>query len=116
MTDFIQPLVVKMGDGDDMLKKGEDEKVQENKFEPESLSEPFSNEVNSQTTSAIKCEEFERMDSNQLREKLEQLNDTVQELEEELDQKSNEVNAKNEQLRRNAGIMRKMSGETFTSS
>ena len=67
-----------------MLKIGEDEKVQENKFEP-GLSEPFSNEVNSQTTSAMKCEEFEQMDSNQLREKVEHLNDTVQELEEELD-------------------------------
>ena len=48
------------------------------------------------------------MDSNQLREKVDQLNDTVQELEQELDQKCNEVNAKNEQLRRNAGIMRNM--------
>lgn len=90
-----------------MLKKGEDKKVQEKKFEP-GLSEPFSNEVHSQTTSAMKCEEFEQIDSNQLREKVEHLNDTVQELEEELDQKSNELNAKNEHLRRNAGIMRNM--------
>ena len=90
MTDFIQPPVVKMGDGDDMLKEGENEEVQEKKFEPESVSEPFSNEENNQKTSAINCEEFEQMDSNQLREKVEQLNDTVQELEEELDQKSNE--------------------------
>ena len=59
MTDFIQPPVVKMGDGDDMLRKGEDEKVQENKFELESLSEPFSNEVYNKKSSAINCEEFE---------------------------------------------------------
>lgn len=109
MTNSIQPpFIVEMGDGDDMLKKGEDEEVHENKIGPESLSEPSSNEVGSQKTSAIKCEDSEQMDSNQLREKVEQLNDAVQELEDELDQKSNEVNAKNEHLRRNAGIMRNM--------
>ena len=71
MTDFIQPpFIVEMGDGDGMLKKGEDEEVQENKIGPGSLSELSSNEVNSQTTSAIKCEGFEQMDSNQLREKV----------------------------------------------
>ena len=48
------------------------------------------------------------MDSDQLRIKVEELNDTVDELEEALHQKSTEVNAKNEVLRRNAGIMRNM--------
>ena len=103
MTNSVQPpFIVEMGDRDTMLKKGEDEEGQENKIGPESLSEPSSNEVGSHKTYAIKCEDSEQMDSNQLREKVEQLNDAVQELEEELDQKSNEVNAKNEHLRRNA--------------
>ena len=64
MTNSIQPpFIVEMGDGDTMLKKGEDEEGQENKIGPESLSEPSSNEVGSQKTSAIKCEDSEQMDS-----------------------------------------------------
>ena len=53
-------------------------------------------------------EHLELMDSDQLRSKVEELNDTVEELEEALHQKSTEVNAKNELLKRNAGIMRNM--------
>jgi len=53
-------------------------------------------------------ENLESMDSDQLRSKVEELNNTVEELEEALHQKGTEVNAKNELLKRNAGIMRNM--------